>query len=59
MTPLRSELPDQALVCLKVKYLNFAITKTVTFVNIFAEVLHTGRRAEVMKHIKQDFSLKV
>ena len=40
----------------KVKYLNFAITKAV--VNIFAEILHAGRGAMDMKHIKKDFSLK-
>ena len=40
----------------KVKYLNFAITKAI--VNIFAEILHTGRAAIDMKHIKRDFSLK-
>ena len=40
----------------KVKYLSFAITKTI--VNIFAEILHTGRTALDMKHIKRDFSLK-
>ena len=40
----------------KVKYLNFAITKVI--VNIFAEILHTGRAAIDMKHIKRDFSLK-
>ena len=38
-----------------VKYLNFAMTKAV--VNIFAEILHAGREAIDMKHIKQDFSL--
>ena len=27
-------------------------------VNIFAEILHAGRAAIDMKHIKQDFSLK-
>ena len=37
----------------KVKYLNFAITKAI--VNIFAEILHTGRAAIDMK---RDFSLK-
>ena len=40
----------------KVKYLNFAITEAI--VNIFAEILHTGRAAIDMKHIKWDFSLK-
>ena len=40
----------------KVKYLNFAITKAIT--NIFAEILHTGRAAIDMKHIKRNFSLK-
>ena len=40
----------------KVKYLNFTITKTV--VNILAEILHEGRGAIDMKHIKPDFSLK-
>ena len=40
----------------KVKYLNFAITKAI--VNIFAEMLHAGRAAIDMKHIKQDCSLK-
>ena len=32
----------------KVKYLNFVITKAV--VNIFAEILHAGRAAIFMKH---------
>ena len=40
----------------KVKYFNFAITKAI--VSIFAEVLHAGRAAIDMKHIKLDFSLK-
>ena len=40
----------------KVNYLNFAITKAI--VNIFAEILHAGRAAIDMKHIKRDFSLK-
>ena len=40
----------------KVKYFNFTITKAI--VNIFAEVLHAGRAAIDMKHIKRDFSLK-
>ena len=40
----------------KVKHLNFAITKTI--VNIFAEILHVGKAAIDMKHIKWDFSLK-
>ena len=40
----------------KVEYFNFAITKAI--VNIFAEVLHAGRVAIDMKHIKRDFSLK-
>ena len=40
----------------KVKYLNFAITKAI--VNIFAEILHTGRASIDMKHIKRDFSFK-
>ena len=40
----------------KVKYLNFAISKAI--VNIFAEILHTGRAAIDMKHMKRDFSLK-
>ena len=40
----------------KVKYFNFAITKAID--NIFAEILHAGRAAIDMKHIKQDFSLK-
>ena len=40
----------------KVKYLNFAITKAI--INIFAEILHAGRVAIDMKHIKRDFSLK-
>ena len=40
----------------KVKYLNFAITEAI--VNIFAEILHAGRAAIDMKHIKRDFSLK-
>ena len=35
---------------------NFAITKAA--VNIFAEILHSGRGEIDMKHIKQDFSLK-
>ena len=39
----------------KVKYLNFAITKAI--VNIFAEILHTGRVAIDMKIIKRDFNL--
>ena len=38
-----------------VKYLNFIITHAV--VNIFAEILHAGRAAIDMKHIKGDFSL--
>ena len=38
------------------KYLNFAITKAI--VNIFAEILHAGREAIDMKHIKRNFSLK-
>ena len=38
----------------KVKFINFAITKA--FVNIFAEILHAGRGAIDIKHIKQDFS---
>ena len=41
----------------KVKYLNFRISKAV--VNIFGEILHAGRVAIDMKHIKRDFSLKV
>ena len=40
----------------KVKYLNFAITKAI--VNIFAGILHVGRAAIDMKHIKRDSSLK-
>ena len=40
----------------KVNYLNFAITKAID--NIFAEILHAGRAAIDMKHIKRDFSLK-
>ena len=40
----------------KVKYLNLAITKAI--INFFAEILHAGRAAIDMKHIKQDFSLK-
>ena len=40
----------------KVKYLNFAITKAI--VNNLAEILHAGRAAIDMKHIKRDFSLK-
>ena len=40
----------------KVKYLIFLITKTV--VNFFAEIMHAGRAAIDMKHIKWDFSLK-
>ena len=40
----------------KVKHLNFAITKAV--VNIFAEILHAGRKAIDLKHIKRDFILK-
>ena len=40
----------------KGKYLNFSKTKAI--VNIFAEILHAGRAAIDMKHIKQDFSLK-
>ena len=40
----------------KVKFFNFAITKAI--VNIFAEILHAGRAAIDMKHIKWDFSLK-
>ena len=39
-----------------VKYLNFAITEAI--VNIFAEILHAGREAIYMKHIKRNFSLK-
>ena len=42
----------------KVKYSNFAITKAVTVVNIFAEILHAGRGVIDMEHIKEDFSLK-
>ena len=38
------------------EYLNFAITKAI--INIFAEILHAGRAAIDMKHIKWDFSLK-
>ena len=38
-----------------VKYLNFVINKAV--VNIFAEILHAGRAAIDMKHIKGDFRL--
>ena len=38
------------------KYLNFAITKAI--VNIFAEILHTGRAAIDMKHFKREISLK-
>ena len=30
----------------------------MAIVNIFAEILHTGRAAIDMKHIKRDFSLK-
>ena len=41
---------------LTVKYLTFATTKAD--VNIFAEIVHAGRGATDMKHIKQDFSLK-
>ena len=41
---------------LGVKDFNFAITKAI--VNFFAEILHAGRAAIDMKHIKQDFSLK-
>ena len=40
----------------KVKYFNFSITEAI--VDIFAEILHAGRAAIDMKHIKQDFSLK-
>ena len=40
----------------KVKYLNFAITEAI--LNIFAEILHAGRAAIDMKHIKRDYSLK-
>ena len=40
----------------KVKYLNFAITKAI--VNIFAEILHTGRASINMKQFKRDFSFK-
>ena len=40
----------------KVKYLKFAITKAI--VNIFVEMLHAGRAAIDMKHIKRDNSLK-
>ena len=36
--------------------LEFAIIKAN--VNIFGEILHAGRGAIDMKHIKQDFSLK-
>ena len=38
-----------------VKYLNFVINKAV--VNIFVEILHAGRAAIDMIHIKWDFSL--
>ena len=37
-------------------YLNFAITKAI--VNILAEILHAGRAAIDMKHIKRNLSLK-
>ena len=37
-----------------VKYLNFAITKDIVI--FFAEILHKGRAAIDMKHIKQDLS---
>ena len=30
----------------------------IIIVNIFAEILHVGRAAIDMKHIKRDFSLK-
>ena len=40
----------------KAKYFNFATTKAI--VNIFAEILHAGRAAIGMKHIKRIFSLK-
>ena len=39
-----------------VKYLDFVILKAN--VNIFSEILHAGRAAIDMKHIKWDFSLK-
>ena len=47
---------DPTLKGSKVKYLNFAITKAI--VNILAEILHAGRSAIDMKHIKRDYSLK-
>ena len=40
----------------KVKYFNFAITKAIII--FFAEILHAGRAAIDMKHIKRKFSLK-
>ena len=40
----------------KVKYCNIAIAKAI--VNIFAEILLTGRAAIDVKHVKRDFSLK-
>ena len=40
----------------KVKYFNFAITWAI--VNIFAEILHAGRAAIDMKHIKRNYSLE-
>ena len=49
--PLRLHLRGQ-----KVKYFNFAITKAIVY--IFAEILHAGRAAINMKHIKRDLSLK-
>ena len=40
----------------KVNCLNFAVTKAV--VKSFAEILHAGKTAIDMKHIKQDLNLK-
>ena len=40
----------------KVKYFNFAITKAI--VNIFAEILHEGRAAIDIKHIKRNFEFE-
>ena len=53
LTPPKGSPPKGS----KVKYLNFTITKAV--VNIFAKILHAGRGAIDMRHIKGDFCLKV
>ena len=42
---------------LGVKGQTFKFQNSKAIVNIFAEILHTGRAAIFMKHIKGDFSL--